>query len=488
MIDTKSLRSKVLDLAIQGKLTEQFETDGTAEELYQQIQEEKHKLIKEGKIKKEKALLPIKDDEIPFDIPNNWKWCRLSDIGSTNIGLTYHPCDIKEKGTLVIRSSNIQNGKMDYSDRVFVNCSVKDNQYLQKNDIIICARNGSKALVGKNAIYDGESNKVAFGAFMAVFRTSIYFYTYYYFNTQVFKRYFSNDDSKQINQVTQSILKESVIPLPPLAEQKRIVERVEEIFKLLDIIDEAQKKYSADAEILKSKLITMGIQGKLTKQLDSDGTAEEYISDLLLKKNEIDKSGVLKGRKKKKILPVTKENQLFNIPRNWKWVRLDLVSEVFGRIGFRGYKKTDIVAEHEGAITISPSNILKTGVTNFDTCTYLSWEKYEESPEIQIFNEDILVVKTGSSYGKCAVVRDLPEKATINPQIAVLKYVLCDKEYLYYVLQSSYSKQQFSNFVVGAATPTFSQEDLANLLIPLPPLAEQKRIADTLDGVLRVIG
>ena len=366
MIDTKSLRSKVLDLAIQGKLTEQLETDGTAEELYQQIQEEKHKLIKEGKIKKEKALLPIKDDEIPFEIPNNWKWCRLSDIGSTNIGLTYHPCDIKEKGTLVIRSSNIQNGKMDYSDRVFVNCSVKDNQYLQKNDIIICARNGSKALVGKNAIYDGESNKVAFGAFMAVFRTSIYFYTYYYFNTQVFKRYFSNDDSKQINQVTQSILKESVIPLPPLAEQKRIVEQVEEIFKLLDIIDKAQKKYSADAEILKSKLITMGIQGKLTKQLDSDGTAEELYQQIQEEKQKLIKEGKIK--KEKALQPVSEEEIPFEIPKNWKWCRLgDLIKiqsgqgltanqmnggsiPVYGGNGINGYHNESII--HKPTIVI----------------------------------------------------------------------------------------------------------------------------------------
>lgn len=227
--DSQILKAKLITAGIQGKLTKQLESDGTAHELYQQIQEEKQKLIKESKIKKEKPLPPISPDEIPFEIPQNWMWVRLQDIGSTNIGLTYHPTDISNNGTIVIRSSNIQNGKMDYSDIVRVDCKINENQYLNHNDIVICARNGSKSLVGKNAIYDGESNKVAFGAFMAVYRTICFKFVYYYFNTFAFKRYFSGDDSKQINQVTQAILKESVVPLPPLAEQKRIADVLERV-------------------------------------------------------------------------------------------------------------------------------------------------------------------------------------------------------------------------------------------------------------------
>lgn len=222
-----ALKAKLIDAAIQGKLTEQLPEDGTAEELYQQIQVEKQALIKAGKIKKEKPLPNIKEDDIPFEIPANWKWCRLVDITSTNIGLTYHPEDVVADGTIVIRSSNIINSKMDYTDLVKVKCSIKDNQFLNNNDIVICARNGSKALVGKCAIYEGDSGKVAFGAFMAVLRTPFYKYVYYYLLTDAFRRYFRSDDSKQINQVTQKILKEALIPLPPLKEQQRIVDRLD---------------------------------------------------------------------------------------------------------------------------------------------------------------------------------------------------------------------------------------------------------------------
>ena len=230
--DVEVLKRKVIDAGIQGKLTEQLPEDGFAEELYQQIQGEKKKLEKEGKIKKEKKAPAINKDELPFEIPDNWKWCRLSEVGTTNIGLTYHPEDVTEDGVVVIRSSNIQNGKMDFSDIVRVSCAIRDNQYLNKDDIVICARNGSKALVGKRAIFEGESNTTSFGAFMAVFRTICYKYVYYFFGTKAFRRYFSSDDSKQINQVTQNILKNAIIPLPPLSEQKRITDILDSVFEI----------------------------------------------------------------------------------------------------------------------------------------------------------------------------------------------------------------------------------------------------------------
>ena len=155
----------------------------------------------------------------------------MSDIAYTNIGLTYRPEDVSEDGTMVIRSSNIQNGKVDYNDIVRVKCPIKGNQYLNNNDIVICARNGSKALVGKCAIFEGKDKEASFGAFMAVLRTPCYKYVYYYLHTQAFRRYFSDDDTKQINQVTQNILKNAYIPLPPLDEQKRIVERIDELLQ-----------------------------------------------------------------------------------------------------------------------------------------------------------------------------------------------------------------------------------------------------------------
>ena len=250
------IKSKILDLAIQGKLVPQDPNDEPASVLLDRIRAEKEELIKAGKIKRDKkeSVIFKGDDnsyyrltsdnkrnviDIPFDIPENWEWCNLSMIGSTNIGLTYKPADIVADGTMVLRSSNIINGKIDLSDLVRVNSTIRENQYIQENDILICARNGSKALVGKCAIFENVNEKASFGAFMAVYRSRCFRYVYYFLNSEFFKNTFSNDDSKQINQLTQDMIKNTAIPLPPLAEQKRIVKAIETIFAKLDEISNA---------------------------------------------------------------------------------------------------------------------------------------------------------------------------------------------------------------------------------------------------------
>ena len=251
--DLQAIKEKILDLAIRGKLVPQNPEDEPASLLLERIRAQKEELIKQGKIKrdkKESVIFKGEDNsyyrltadnksniiDIPFDIPDNWEWCNLSMIGSTNIGLTYKPADIVADGTMVLRSSNIVNGKIDLSDLVRVDSTIRENQYIQENDILICARNGSKALVGKCAIFENINEKASFGAFMAVYRSRFFKYVYYFLNSEFFRNTFSNDDSKQINQLTQDMIKNTTIPLPPFAEQKRIVDAIETAFAQLDEI------------------------------------------------------------------------------------------------------------------------------------------------------------------------------------------------------------------------------------------------------------
>ena len=250
-------KNRILDLAICGKLVPQNPDDEPASVMLERIRIEKEELIKAGKIKRDKKESVIFkgednsyyrnyenksvciDENIPFEIPSNWEWCNLSMIGSTNIGLTYKPEDIIENGTMVLRSSNIVNGKIDLSDLVRVKTSIRDNQYIEENDILICARNGSKALVGKCAIFSGISERASFGAFMAVYRTAFFKYVYYFLNSNTFRSTFNSDDTKQINQLTQDMIKNSLIPLPPFEEQLRIVETIENVFAQLETIAES---------------------------------------------------------------------------------------------------------------------------------------------------------------------------------------------------------------------------------------------------------
>jgi len=179
------------------------------------------------------------------------------------------------------------------------------------------------------------------------------------------------------------------------------------------------------------------------------------------------------------ITETTKPFYTIAIPEDWELKRLGDICQIKGRIGYRGYTVDDIVPEGEGAITISPSNF-KNGYLDYSNSTYISWFKYDESPEIQLANNDILLVKTGSTFGKSALVNNLTEKATINPQIIVIKNVKTDVKFLSYIIADNIIQKQINTVVVGGAIPTLSQENILNFTFPLPPLQEQGVIAHIL--------
>ena len=240
---------QILDLAIRGKLVPQNPNDEPASVLLERIRAEKEELIKAGKIKRDKKESIIFrgednsyyekfsdgkchciDDELPFELPDGWEWCNLSMIGTTNIGLTYRPADIEPDGTIVLRSSNIVNDEIDLNDLVRVKTKIRENQYVRPNDILICARNGSKALVGKCALVNNLKEPTSFGAFMAIYRTNYNKYVMHYLRTSLFRSVFNDGNSTAINQLTQDMLKRALIPFPPILEQEKIVNVVSKLF------------------------------------------------------------------------------------------------------------------------------------------------------------------------------------------------------------------------------------------------------------------
>ncbi len=474
MIDTKAIRNRILILALRGQLTEQNPLDTSASELVASLSE---------KLNAKPFNNNISEDEILYEIPDSWVWCRLSDVGTTNIGLTYHPEDISKEGVIVARSSNIINGKIDYSDLVRVTCPIRENQFLDTNDILICARNGSKSLVGKCAIYDGNPNSVAFGAFMAVFRTPLFRYVHYYFNTSVFKRNFSSDDSKQINQVTQAILKQSAIPIPPIEEQKRIVEKIEQAFSVLDTIDELQARYADNLTALKSKLIDLAIRGKLTEQLPEDGTAEELYQQV-----QSDKTDIIitrKGRKDNNILSVD-ENVPFDIPENWKWIR-------FGETGFfrkgpfgSSLTKSMFVPKSENTVKVyQQQHAIKKDHTL--GTYYITKEYFDTSMKgFEVMPGDIIVSCAGT-IGETYIMPEAIECGIINQALMRITVVpSIDKRFfLYYFDSQLKSRAKDGNGMAITNIPPF--DVLKNLYFPLPPLAEQKRVVTKLDDVLKMI-
>lgn len=231
------IKQSILQYAVQSKLVLQNLSDEPASELLIHIKAEREQLLKDGKIKKEKPLPPITKYEIPYELPQGWEWVKLGELGNSNIGLTYSPTDIttSANGIPVLRSSNIQNNKIDLNDLVRVTTEIKnDNLYVQKGDILICARNGSKNLVGKSAIIKALDEPMTFGAFMAIFRSKVNSWIKVYLDSPLFKKTLESVNTVTINQITQSNLKNAIIPLPPLAEQQRIVTKVEELLAVVE--------------------------------------------------------------------------------------------------------------------------------------------------------------------------------------------------------------------------------------------------------------
>jgi len=247
--------------------------------------------------------------------------------------------------------------------------------------------------------------------------------------------------------LNQDLIQNAYVPFPPLIEQQKIASFLDRKCAEIDAVIEKTKATIEDYKKLKQSVITEAV----TKGIRGDRPMKD--------------SGI---------------EWIGEIPESFTKYRIKNIGEIFGRIGFRGYTTDDLVEEGNGAITLSPSN-LKDMTMNYSKLSYLSWEKYEESPEIKIYDGDILMVKTGSSYGKTALVTDLPLESTINPQLVVIKNISIDSKFLLYCFQTPYFIDQVENAVVGGTIPTMSQEKINNFFVFVPKSKEQKEIAEYLD-------
>lgn len=379
-------------------------------------------------------------------------------------------CDLpqKQKVILQIRSSNIIKGKMDYADLVKVKCQIRENQYLKRNDIVICARNGSKALVGKCAIYEGDSDVISFGAFMAIFRTPFFQYAYLYFNSPVFRRNFSNDDSKQINQVTQNILKNSLIPIPPEEEQKRITDKINSVFSFLDTIDTLQSQYQDNLATLKSKIIDAGIQGKLTEQLPEDGTAEELYQQIHTNQ----------GIEKKDIADINAD--LPEIPFTWCWVHLGDIVRVLG--GKRIPAGRKLTTEDTGHKYIRISD-MKNRSVDAEKLLFVPEDIYPSIAQYIIHKEDVYITVAGT-IGRVGKIPESVDGANLTENADRLVFSNLDQDWLIYCLTSTFVQKQIEYLTTQVAQPKLAIKRIQEFLLPLPPFAEQKRIVAKLEELL----
>lgn len=270
----------------------------------------------------------------------------------------------------------------------------------------------------------------------------------YWFYYDLYKKEIYNSIGSGVRStLSSSDLLEIELPIPPLKEQKLISLYLDKKSNQINLLIE---KIKNKIELLKEQR-TSFITQSITKGLDPNAEMKnsniEYVGD---------------------------------IPKNWRVSKIKYVCQIFGRIGYRGYTVNDIVGENEGCITLGPGNIYEQKLI-LKNLTYLSFKKYEESPEIQIFNDDILFVKTGSTIGKSCIVKDVKTKMTINPQLIVLKNIKILHDYLYYLSICRYFQSFFDTEQSGGSTPAISQEKIENFKILIPPINEQDKIVKFLE-------
>lgn len=467
MIDTKALRNKILDLAISGKLTEQIPEDGNAEDLYTQIQEEKAKLIAEGKIKKEKPLPPIKDDEIPFEIPENWKWVRLADVFMINPKVAGNPHDKAAFIPMEMINPGYESS-FNYDIQDWIAAS-KNHTKFEDNDVAFakispCFEN-RKSFIAVNL-----PNGIGGGTTELIVLRQKLINPRYTFLLVLDERFIKTGSSTYKGVVGQQRIKTDVInnyciPLPPLTEQNRIVSAVENAFAVIDKIEKAQDSYYADQEVLKNKIIDAGIRGKLTEQLSEDGSAEDLYVQIQDEKAKLIDEGKIK--KEKPLLPISEEEIPFEIPENWKWVR-------FGDIMWN--RDSERIP-----VSVADRKKLK------KTYDYYGASGVIDKVESYLFDEKLLLI---GEDGANLLSRSTPiafiakGKYWVNNHAHVLGSFCYD--YLDFVMMYINSISLVP-FVTGTAQPKLNQENMNKIPVPIPPFKEQVRIIRLISMLERII-
>jgi type I restriction enzyme S subunit len=513
----KKLRELILELAVQGKLIPQDPNDEPASVLLEKIAREKARLIKEGKLKKQEPLPEITDDEKVFELPNGWEWVRLGSIGETNIGLTYSPKDISDIGTPVLRSNNVQKGKLDLTDLVRVNMEIKNSVIVQEGDLLICARNGSKALVGKTAQVTGLSEEMAFGAFMAIFRSLVNDYVLCFINSPLFRKMIDDVNTTTINQITQNNLKTTMFPLPPLAEQRRIVSKVDELMAMCDQLEKQQTGSNATHQTLvetllvtltntanqdefaeawqrianhfdilfiteqsidqlKQTILQLAVMGKLVPQNPNDEPASVLLKKIAAQKARLIKEGKIK--KQEPLPEITDDEKLFNLPEGWEWTQLGNLS---ANIHY-GYTTS---ADHgNSGVRLLRITDIQNDSVDWETVPGCEIEE-KKANDYLLEDNDILIARTGGTIGKSYLVENIDVKAVFASYLIRVKRI----EGMYspfiktYLGSQLYWQQLYENSM-GTGQPNVNATALKRLVFPLPPIAEQHRIVAKVDELM----
>ena len=467
-MDTKALRQKILDLAIHGKLVPQDPNDEPASVLLERIKAEKERLIKEGKIKRSKKSAKTSDtphyENVPFEVPKSWVWCKLEDI----------VCELKygtsEKSSsvgkiAVLRMGNITNvGTIDYSNLVYSSNDEDIEQYSLEEYDLLFNRTNSSEWVGKTAIYKDEQPAIYAGYLIRIRPLLIspdYLNTV--MNSGYYREWCYNVKTDAVNQsnINAKKLSQLMIPIPPLREQGRIVAEIDKWISLIDIVKNGKGDLQTVIKQAKSKILDLAIHGKLVPQDPNDEPAIE-----LLKRINPDFTPCDNGHSEK--FP-------YEIPESWVWCGHNSILDISG-----GAQPSKNYFETKP----KPNYIRLYQIRDYGESPVPVYIPINLASK-QTKKGDILLARYGGSLGKVFHA----EQGAYNVAMAkvIFKFEnLIYKEFAYYYYLSDLYQGKLKE-ISRTAQAGFNSTDFNDMYFPLPPLAEQQRIVQKIEELFSVL-
>ena len=519
----KQLKNSILQWAIQGKLVPQDPHDEPASVLLDKIRQEKERLIKEKKIKRDKnasiiyrgednsyyekmlATGEVKciDKEVPFEIPATWNWARLSNITSILGDGIHGTPEYDATGTVYfINGNNLSNGSIEIktdTKKVSEQEAEKHKRLLNSTTVLVSI-NGT---LGNVAFYNGEN--VILG------KSACYFnlmgnidkqYIKHILETEYFTEYAKNvATGSTIKNVPLAGMRNFLIPVPPITEQHRIILGMVRLAHSIVRYNDAQTKLDLLNNVLNEKLkksvLQEAIQGKLVPQLAEEGTAQELLEQIKAEKEKLVKEGKLKKsalnntvifqgddnkyweKNGKNVVCIDAEIP-FEVPSSWIWCRMGDCVSIIGGYAFKSYDLKSSL----GIRVIRISDISEKGLVNKNIVKY---NGNEDLTQYLIKRNDILIAMTGGTVGKSLLLTEkLSEPLLLNQRVAIIRNIWINVEYLNAFLHSPYIKQIIDK-KKNSTNDNISMSDLNGFLIPLPPLKEQYRIVERYKNVTSIM-
>ncbi|SPT71024.1 restriction endonuclease subunit S [Anaerobiospirillum thomasii] len=479
----QKLKTDLIELAVRGKLVEQRQEEGTAQELYEKIQKERQKLISEGKLKKEKQLPEISEDESPFEIPKSWIWTRCSNVFNFHLGKTPPRNESKNWGGSInwVSISDIsasKNGIIKETKEYITRDAFEDtfnNVISPKNTLVMSFKLsiGKVAFLGINAVH----NEAIISIFPIIKDSSEEIFKKYLFHIlPLISKLTESTSAIKGKTLNKEKISKMLLPLPPLEEQKRIVESLEAKFKVIDkAIALLERKTDLDKKI-KEKILQLAIQGKLVEQKTEEGTAHELYEKIQQERQILISEGKLK---KEKLLPEILEDEIpFEIPKSWKWLRIrDLVVQAKQSKPISNFKYIDVSAIDNDKKIVG---------------TLLEYSaKDAPSRARKMVEPGMILFSTVRPYLVNTIIyNDNVNKTPVYASTAFATFS-CSRiiynRFLWYILQSTYFIEYTISCQKGISYPAINESSFYSCFVPVPPLEEQRRIVARIEQLFNII-